>query len=99
LPGNAVSTFLENFPILSGKLLVVPRVMRAMLSVVDLTLGIGVWGSSPCRVASLAFSLARVQSSSWSPERIHWDWEVELIRCYRNCGIFTVLYLYRVCYG
>src|SRR5258706_16444333 len=66
LPGNAMSTFLDSFPTFSGKLLVVPRSARATLSVVDRTLGSCVCGSIPCLVASLAFSLAHVQSSSSS---------------------------------
>ena len=66
LPGSAVSTLLESFPTLSGKLLVVPHSACATLSVVDRALGSGVCGSVPCRVASLAFSLAHVQSSSSS---------------------------------
>ena len=71
LPGNAVLTFLECLPTLSGRLLVVPRLARATLSVVDLTLGSCVCGSVPCRVASLAFCLARIQSSSSSPDGSH----------------------------
>lgn len=71
LPGNAVSTFLESFPTFPGKLWVGPRLVRATLSVVDLTLGASVCGSAPCRVASLAFSLALVQSSSFSPDGSH----------------------------
>ena len=42
LPGNAMSTFLDSFPTFSGKLLAVPCSARAMLSVVDRTLGSGV---------------------------------------------------------
>jgi hypothetical protein len=57
---NAISTLLENFLTLSSKLLVVPRLARATLSVVDLALGTSVYGSLPYRVASLAFSLAYV---------------------------------------
>ena len=63
LPGNAVSTLLDSFPTLSGKVLVVPHLVRAMLSVINLALGTGVCGSLPCHVASFAFSLAQVQSS------------------------------------
>ena len=61
-----MSTFLDSFPTFSGKLPVVPRLARAMLSVVDRALGSGVCGSVPCRVVSLAFSFARVYSSSSS---------------------------------
>ena len=64
LPGSAVSTLLESFPIFSGKLLVVSLLARATLSVVDRTLGSCVCGFVSRRVASLAFYLARVQSSS-----------------------------------
>jgi len=71
LPGNAVSTFLDSFPTFSGKLLAVPLSARAMLSVVDRTLGTGACGSLSCLVASLAFSLAHVQSSSSSPVGNH----------------------------
>lgn len=61
-----MSTFLDSLPTFSGKLVVVPRSARATFSVVDRILGIGVRGSMPCRVASLASSLALVQSSSVS---------------------------------
>jgi hypothetical protein len=62
-----VSTFLDSFPTFSGKLVVVPRSARATLSVVERILGSGVCGPVPCLVASLAFSLADVQSASSSP--------------------------------
>ena len=60
LPGSAVSTLFENFPTFSGKLLVVPRLARATLSVADRTLKSCVCDSVPRYMASLAFSLARV---------------------------------------
>ncbi len=61
MPGNAaMSAFIDSFPTFSGKLLLVPCSARAVLSVVDRALGRGVYGAVPYRVASLAFSLARV---------------------------------------
>jgi hypothetical protein len=60
LPINAISIFLDSFLTFSSKLLVVPRSARATLSIVDRTLGSGVYGSIPYLVASLAFSLAHV---------------------------------------
>ncbi len=71
LPGSAVSTLLESFPTFSGNLLVVLLLGVVTLSVVDRTLGTGVCGSLACRVASLAFSLAWAQSSSFSPNGSH----------------------------
>jgi hypothetical protein len=61
-----MSTFLDSFLTFSGKLLAVPLLARATLSIVDRTLGSSIYGSLSCLVASLAFSLAHVQSSSSS---------------------------------
>jgi hypothetical protein len=60
LPGSAVSTLLENFLTFFGKLLVVSRSARATLSVADRALGSCIYNSLLCRIASLAFYLARV---------------------------------------
>ncbi len=60
LPSNTIFTLLESFLTLFSKLLVVPRLAYAILSVVNLALRTSVYSSLPCRVAFLAFSLAYV---------------------------------------
>jgi hypothetical protein len=57
LPGSAASTLLECIPTFSGKPLVVPRLDRAALSVVDFIPGRCICGRAPDRVASCAFSV------------------------------------------
>src|ERR1700712_770590 len=58
LPGNAISTLLECFPTFSGRHLVVPRLDRAALSIVDFIPGRCVCSRAPGPVAFCAFALA-----------------------------------------
>jgi hypothetical protein len=71
LPGNAVSTLLEYFPMFSGNPLMVLFLARAILRVVDRILGSCICGVVPCLVAAFAFSLASFMSSFSLLNRSH----------------------------
>src|ERR1700744_6657013 len=58
LPGNAMSSLLECLPTFSGRLLVVPRLAHALLSMVDFIPGRCVGGRAFAPVAFCALSLA-----------------------------------------
>src|SRR3954463_6569940 len=71
LPGNAVSTLLECTPTFSGRLLVGPRLARALLSIVDFTPGRGLGGRAFGPVAFCALSLANLWSLLSSRAGVH----------------------------
>ena len=70
-PGNAMSTLLGCDPTLSGKHLVVPRLARAALSMVDFIPGRWVFSWLSGSVAFCAFSLAIFFSFFWSCAAVH----------------------------
>jgi hypothetical protein len=56
-------TLLECFPTFSSSVLVMSRLVRVILRVVDRIFGNCIYGAAPCQVAAFTFSLASFRSS------------------------------------